>query len=106
MEGMNWLNTKTSREKAEIIVPIVIAAIGGAWAFYAYLNDQGAHEVDYVVCRAEAENQCTMAHSEWVSCNTDAKMVMAQRCRDVQVTLEDKGGTCGIRIYKGKCTAK
>lgn len=101
-----WLSTKTGREKAAIIIPVVLAATGGLWGLYVYLNDRGALEYDYVLCVAADEQQCAMEHSDFAGCGAKGQIFVTKMCHDVQEIYSREGGMCGVRVYRGKCTAK
>lgn len=101
------LKSKTGREKAAIIVPVIIAAAGGAWGVYQYAVKGPKLEVEYVVCRSDSSIQCP-PNSLVIGCDDPRPItrLLSTYCRDFQQTLNASGGHCGHTAWKAKCTVE
>lgn len=101
------LKTKTGREKAAILIPFIIAVVGGAWAVYQYAVKGPKLEVEYVVCRSGDGVRCP-PDSIVVGCDDpqNALKRIGKMCRDLQQIMNESGGMCGHTAWKAKCTVE
>jgi hypothetical protein len=96
---------------AAVIVTVVLAAIGGSWTLYTYLNPpppppELTATIDYQVCRGSQESQCK-PHNAFIGCGSIIEWAKS-RCKEFLTTMQDQrsGGACGYSVTKVTCTVK
>jgi hypothetical protein len=104
----DWLSKKTNREIAAIFIPVLVAAIAGAWTVYATLfKPETTMVAHYILCQGQDENSCP-THSDYLPCGASDKDWASDRCKDFGFSQKSDvaGGMCGYRVTDVTCTVK
>jgi len=104
-----WLKNKTSREIAVIVIPLVIAAIGGGWTMFAHFypsEKSSTIEVTYRVCSGSL---CRNAPDEIkIACDSSVADWAKKECSKYELSnpARTQGNDCNDEAATVKCTSK
>jgi hypothetical protein len=104
-----WLKNKTNREIAVIVIPLLVAIIGGGWTMFAYFypsEKNNTIEVTYRVCSGSL---CRNAPGEIkIACDSSVADWAKKECAKYELSnpTRTQGNDCNDEAATVKCTSK